>query len=414
MKESLHGKSFSDIRTELSSALNEKLGAEPPVWIEEIFEDSVVYTIEGTDSFFQLDYVVVDNNVVLGDNPIKVQRSFVPVESAKSVEPVNLTGDIIPLVEKATRRDGTIAIKIIQPGRGSSGYYPEETLKRDGPNVFRAGTKMFWDHPTPAEEAERPEGSLHNLAAELVSDARYENRGVYGPGLYADIKPFGKYKESIEELAEHIGVSIRASGMGSYQTIDGQKVPVIEKLVDAKSVDFVTTPGAGGKILQLFESARAHGRAVQNIQEVSQVEKEEMELKLKQLQEVEKENLLLKEAIILRDARDIVAQTLSEQKLPELSKQRLLETLSINPPVVEGKLDKEGLIKAVKEAVEKEIAYLESVFSVHLPKVTGMGESKLSSSEYTETDRKSRELLFTRLGLSESAAKIAANGRGEN
>ena len=35
-------------------------------------------------------------------------------------------GMYMPLVEKAVRLDGTIPLKIIQPGWGSSGYYPKE------------------------------------------------------------------------------------------------------------------------------------------------------------------------------------------------------------------------------------------------------------------------------------------------
>ena len=58
----------------------------------------------------------------------------------------SIDGDFVPLVEKAIRRDGTIALKLIKAGWGSSGYYPASVLERDGPAVFPAKTQMFWDH----------------------------------------------------------------------------------------------------------------------------------------------------------------------------------------------------------------------------------------------------------------------------
>ena len=68
--------------------------------------------------------------------------------------------EFIPLSERAVRRDGTMSLKIIQPGWGSSGYYPKEVIERDIPKVFPAGTKMYWNHATATEEMERPEGCL--------------------------------------------------------------------------------------------------------------------------------------------------------------------------------------------------------------------------------------------------------------
>ena len=169
-------------------------------------------------------------------------------------------GGFVALREQAVRQDGTIHMRIIGPGWGSSGYYSEEMLRRDGPGAFRAGTKMYWDHPTIAEESERPEGSLRDLAAVLVSDARYEE-GAQGPGLYADAKVFGQYSEAVNELAPHIGVSIRAAGRATTGEAEGRKGTIIDAITQARSVDFVTEPGAGGRIVQMFEAARGNSDA---------------------------------------------------------------------------------------------------------------------------------------------------------
>ena len=104
---------------------------------------------------------------------------------------------------------------------------------------------MHWDHQTATEEAERPEGSLTTLAGELISDARWQDSGQAGPGLYADAKVFGPYQEAVNELAPHIGVSIRASGRTKQGEAEGRKGPILEQLVAARSCDFVVTPGAG-------------------------------------------------------------------------------------------------------------------------------------------------------------------------
>lgn len=165
-------------------------------------------------------------------------------------------GDFLRLGEAALRRDGTAAVKLIAPGWGSSGYYSADLLEKDGPGLFRAGTKMYWDHPTQSEESERPEGSLRNLAAVLVSDARWA-QGPEGPGLYADAKIFEGYQKAVAEMAPHIGVSIRAAGRATVGEAEGRKGRIITELTAAQSVDFVTEPGAGGKVLQLFEAARA-------------------------------------------------------------------------------------------------------------------------------------------------------------
>ncbi len=172
------------------------------------------------------------------------------------VQESSLAGEFVPLREKAVRRDGTVGLKLIAPGWGASGYYPAETLRRDGPKTFKAGTKMYWNHPTMAQESERPEGDLRDLAAVLVSDARWEESGAAGPGLYADAKVFGDYAPAVEELAPHIGVSIRASGRAATGEAEGRQGPIINALTVGRSVDFVTEPGAGGRIVEMFEAAR--------------------------------------------------------------------------------------------------------------------------------------------------------------
>lgn len=153
-----------------------------------------------------------------------------------------------------------IRIKIIDAGEGSSGKYPGSTIKLAAEeNVFRAGTHMYADHPTAQEGYDRPERTIKDLAAVLETDA------VHVPeenALYAEAKVFPNWREVIAEMADSIGVSIRASAEIEESETGGK--PTITRIVEAFSVDFVTKPGRGGRIAEVLESAGAADRAVQN------------------------------------------------------------------------------------------------------------------------------------------------------
>jgi hypothetical protein len=174
--------------------------------------------------------------------------------------PEPIREQFIPLVERAVRRDGTIAIKMIQPGWGTSGYYSRDVLERDMPTAFPPGTHMYWNHPTLSEQAERPERDLRDLAAVTVSAPRFQEDGPAGPGVYADAKVFGGYAETIDEIAEHIGTSILGAGVAEVGEAEGRKGRIVKEISQGYSVDFVTRPGAGGAIVSIFESAPGAAR----------------------------------------------------------------------------------------------------------------------------------------------------------
>ena len=169
-----------------------------------------------------------------------------PFPEAKVIE---ITGDCVALKEGAVGQDGTAYLKLIQPGWGSSGYYPAAVLERDGPRVFKNGLKNFWNHQTSAEEAARPEGDLRDLASVLTENAHYERNGPAGEGLYAKAKIFEQFKQPVDDLAKHIGVSIRASGKAKQGQAfpDGKKGTIIESLDSALSADYVTTLELAGR-----------------------------------------------------------------------------------------------------------------------------------------------------------------------
>jgi hypothetical protein len=370
-------------------------------------------------------------------------------DEEEEVEPLVEAGDIpedavflreggVQLLEKAVRKDGTIPVKIIAPGWGTSGYYSESVLKRDGPKAFPKGTKMFWDHPTAKELEERPERSIDDMAAETVNASRYLADGPKGPGLYTDAKVFEAYKPFVDELAPHIGVSINAPGMGTRGKAEGREGLIVESILPTKlnTVDFVTLPGAGGQILPLFESARHIRSTEAGDEDVTDTEKETQsptqlseaaEAQVKQLVEaaiapirtendtLRQENARLSEALTLRSASDFVVAELRKVDLPDITKVRLVESLSKNPPVKDDKsIDAEAFTTKITEAVRAEAEYLSSVGG---GRIHGMGSGDAiggGSAPTAEDSQKGLKGAFARIGLSESVAERAAAGRGDN
>jgi hypothetical protein len=170
-------------------------------------------------------------------------------------------------LEAATaEQDGSLLVEFITPGWGSSGYYSPQVVEAAAP-LFAVGTHMYLDHPTPTEETERPVRSVKDLCA-VITEAGVVNKAT--GGVRGKVKPFGPYKELIldEDFAKNIGLSIRASASDIViGEAEGRKGPIIESLVDLKSVDFVTRAGRGGKVLQVLESATAgevNARAIAN------------------------------------------------------------------------------------------------------------------------------------------------------
>lgn len=248
-------------------------------------------------------------------------------------------------------------IRLISPGKGSSAFYPKEVLKRDGPNVFKAGTHVYLNHPTAAEEASRPEGDVKNLAGVLSTAAVWHESHPKGPGLYARMKVFADHGQMVEEKAPHVGMSIRASGIAeSGQKRDG--LPILKELTSAESVDIVTKPGARGAI---FTEA---ARGTENLEEADEMTADEV----KKL--VESSVRPFREKALKSEAKDKAYELLEGVTLPKLAKDRIVgrvvEALDLTEAIDEKKLG-ELLVSEAKA----EGQYLASVTGAG--RVVGMG-----------------------------------------
>lgn len=329
-----------------------------------------------------------------------------PKADAEEAAEIEVAGDVVALQEGAVRKDGTITVKVIQPGWGSSGYYPPDVLARDGGKVFTKGTKMFWDHATASQEADRPEGELDRLAGEFLTDAAWNEDGKAGPGLYADAKVFGRYRDAVAELAPHIGVSIRAMGKAKEGEADGKRGPVIQSFTAARSVDFVTTPGAGGKIISLFEAARQAPRKENAVTE------EEATRLVAENEALRGEVATLRQALVMREAVEFVEAQLATYELPEAARARLLESLAAQPALVDGALDRDAYQAQIEERAKAELAYVATLTKAG--QIRGLGvvpAPRPAADALYESYRN----FFVKSGKSaeeaERLAKIAAQGR---
>jgi hypothetical protein len=314
-----------------------------------------------------------------------------PAEASTSeAELIDLTSDMIPLTEAASTANHSIPIKIIAPGKGSSGYYPPEVLKRDGPKVFKRGLPMYWNHDSPAQEAERPEGDMDRLAAVLTEDASWNDSGPEGAGLYSRMKVFGDYAEKVKEKAPFTGLSIRAGGRARMGEVAGLgKLPVIESIVQAKSVDFVTRAGAGGKVVSLQESA------TDNTGEDSTMADQPQITQLEEIIKTQGEALKrLTEAMERSKAEPMIDQGLRGFGLPAHAVAKLRPMLIGAVKLTEaGALDAEALSASIKEAATAEASYLASLGVGSVQGMGGAGDREFSEADVEATQKRIAEKL---------------------
>jgi len=462
--------SFNTIQDGISRALRNRYpplpGEYSSCWAREVFDDHFIWS-DGKGQLYKSTYTIDEAGAVTMGDPSKVveRKSYVPVKEAaapelckgcvasgatkcasptdcpmatESVEEQTGSGLVMLNEASAVNEDGRSMVKIISPGWGSSGFYSDKVLEQAATDkVFKRGTQMYWDHPTADEEAARPERSLRDLSAVLDEDARWDPVGpkgkdgkARGPGLYAEATVLKAYRDAVNDLAPHIGVSIRALGKASEGVAEGKKGRIIDRLAQARSVDFVTAAGRGGEILQLFESARA--KAYEAIDHDGPKEGEHDTVSEAELNEARqraeaaegREKALLTENARLA-AQSIIAKAVGDADLPALARTRLIESLSAETPVLgaDGKLDESATKDKVNKAIIAESEYLLAITGRKrgdAPDVRGMGGGGFqeSSSAGTAPDAKAEAQSqadlaesFKRLGLSESEAAIAAAGR---
>ena len=269
---------------------------------------------------------------------------------------------------------------------------------------------MYVNHATPAEEAARPEGDWNKLAAVTVGPAYWDDAGKDGPALYAPAKVFQRLRHASRgERAPYTGVSIRASGSRDDKTLapDG-KPGLITGLDYAESIDLVTKAGRGGKLLmeaQVFlqEAATPAKDGEMTLEETQKAIKDG----------IEAATAPLRERALKGDAAAETTRILEGLSLHADTKARVIErVLESTLPLKDGALDLAKFRESVAAIAKKEGEYASKISK--RGRVFGMGAAPLAEGATPpkpEDIEKRRVETFKRLGLSESAAKVAVRGR---
>ncbi len=309
-------------------------------------------------------------------------------------------------------------IKLIAPGKGASAWYTESALKQAATDkIFHAGLPMRIDHPTAAEEAARPEGSVKNWGAVLAHDAEWLESYIgrdgkdSGKGLYSDIKPFSDHAQTIQEKGPYAGVSISANGsalMEAGRTVMRDGVPVLAKFVSAEGADMVTRAGAGGMFLS--EAART---ANPTEEPGSMTEAEAKKL-------IEAATAPLRERALRGDAREEAIKLLATVTLPDPAKTRIIErSISAVPMTAEGALDLTKLRETVVRESQAEGEYLAQILGPGqirgmgiAPAVPALKPEEIAAREAREAAEDKSELAMWESIMGDpKAAKFAAAGR---
>ena len=176
-------------------------------------------------------------------------------------------------------------VRLISEGSGSTGIYTKEALQGSFADAFPIGTHMYIDHASETEQWDRPEGTLTKLAAVIAETPHWQDSP--DPGMYATIEVVDQWAPFIEQVSDIIGVSIHC-GATLAQTDDivtpvESLPPVIESFIPSpvNSVDFVTVPGAGGRLVEALESFKK-GSAIMDGSNKHNSERKRMDTEFKE------------------------------------------------------------------------------------------------------------------------------------
>lgn len=277
-------------------------------------------------------------------------------------------------------------VKVIEAGQGSSAFYPERVLE-DYASVFRAGTHVYMDHPTMSEEFERPERSALDLMGKLVTEAEYQDGA-----LYAEVEFYDRFAQIITEMADDVGLSIRALGTAE-EGEDG--TPTLTSFVEVLSVDVVTRAGAGGALIEMLESARPTA--------TGKIDREAQDIPMKESKMNEEQEMLLKQVLESLNGLTPALAAIAESMKPAEPKPEAdeVDALDVADTLAGAGLTEAGrkqVIAAVKggtaltEAVKVQKEYEEAIAEAAKTAAGGYGTLNESGGKAPE------RVAFTRIG----------------
>lgn len=153
---------------------------------------------------------------------------------------------------------------VAKPGKGSSGTYSEDLFRRDGHKIIPNGGQAFIGHD--------PERNLKDLVGIYPEGSRWSEEDK---AVIADLEPFSHWKQFVEEVGPHVGVSLYALGEADE---DGNVTAILEDAYNG--ADLVARPGlvGSGVVGKIYESAKAHDSNTANATAALGNERNKMEL----------------------------------------------------------------------------------------------------------------------------------------
>ena len=317
----------------------------------------------------------------------QVEEELVETEVVESVP-----ADFVSLLdaEETVAEEGVVPVRIIKPGWGSSGYYSPDLLRKVSETGALDNAHMHWDH---IKRDERPERSLNNWAGVVIEGStRYEQAGSDGPGVYGRAYVFPHWRKAVESMRSHLGLSIVGKGRTKYGEVEGKSGPVFHTLA-VKDVDFVTRPGAGGKISRQFAGFREEPPTVKEAEaEESEIDMSDTAIAGDELQTILKEALerhdekwearfkAIVDAQRVDGALSRARAVVEASALPANARTRVVEQLAADVRLANESADP-NLI--AREAIEAELKYIESFTPLHLqrPRI----EESMDEEKYEQT-----------------------------
>lgn len=156
------------------------------------------------------------------------------------------TGNVL---SESPNEDGTWRVRLINEGRGSSGYYSAELLE----NYHSAfdGVISFLNHPSAGPESR----NFTEIAGRVVGETWIDTAEDGTKGVYANWMPDPDHKKKLETYRDRLGLSIYISGSGDEDSEGEFHVTEFDREDPFRSVDVVIAAGRGGRF-ELNESVR--------------------------------------------------------------------------------------------------------------------------------------------------------------
>lgn len=313
------------------------------------------------------------------------------------------------VVEKGDKPRYRVQILVPDVVGSNRRLYPKEVMNRA--YTLYEGAKVYMDHPTRLEDAQRPErsvrdlvGYMENVQADMIADLVVVKH-------QEEICPL--IEESISTGRDLVGLSHNILALTRIARQADGPVQVVESIEKVKSVDIVTEQAAGGKFKELLEG-KEEGLMIRSLEELREAYPELLdkfregvreELLEEAKQELEGKLKELREAISARDAKidqltallekqereKVMESKLSECELPEITKQRIRS-------VIEGQYESmERFTEAVDEAIKAEKEYLSEITKAGKP--TGLGSPKMD--ETPKIVKEAEEVLASWMDVAE-------------